>query len=241
MVDPEAADAEEARRLKREEEEARTKASFTMADDGHGKVHGRFSLPSLHGSILRKHLMALAAPKRHPNLPAETPTRHRMGLAFMEYLETRPEHTVPSSGGVAATVVVTMTLETLLGGLQAAGLCDGSRISAGEARRLACTAQIIPVVLGGPSEPLDAGRARRFHTKAQRVAMGVRDGGCSAIGCDRPPALCQAHHDQQWSRGGATNLDDGRLLCQRHHTLAHHDRYQTTSAPGGKVAFTRRT
>ncbi len=72
-----------------------------------------------------------------------------------------------------------MTHESLLEGLRAAGLCDGTRISAGEARRLACGAGIIPVVLGGASEPLDVGRQRRFHTKAQRIAMGIRDGGCT--------------------------------------------------------------
>jgi hypothetical protein len=212
-----------------------------MSDDGHGTCHGRFTLPSLHGTMLRKHLMALAAPRRNPDLDSSTPSRHRMGLAFAEYLETRPQDTVPNAGGVAATVVVTMTIETLLGGLKAAGLCDGTRISAGEARRLACGAGIIPVVLGGPSEPLDVGRQRRFHTKAQRLAMGVRDGGCAAVGCDRPSAWCQAHHDLPWSRGGNTDLETGRLLCQRHHTLAHHDRYQMTSAKNGKVAFTRRT
>ena len=66
VVDPEAADLEEARQLEQEEQAARSAASFTMSDDGHGRVHGSFSLPSLHGSILRKHLMALAAPGRNP-------------------------------------------------------------------------------------------------------------------------------------------------------------------------------
>jgi len=190
--------------------------------------------------MLRKHLMALAAPKRHPDLDS-TPSRHRMGLAFCAYLETRPEHTVPHAGGVAATVVVTMTIEALMGGVQAAGLCDGTRISAGEARRLACGAGIIPVVLDGPSEPLDVGRQRRFHTKAMRIAMGLRDGGCTVVGCDRPPALCQAHHDLPRSTGGHTNLAHGRLLCHRHHTPAHDHRYQTKTTPNGKVTFTRRT
>ncbi len=190
VVDPEAADLEEARRLEAEESEARAAASFTMSDDGHGRVHGRFTLPSLHGSMLRKHLMALSAPGRKPDVPASTPSRHAMGLAFAEYVETRPDDTVPRAGGLAATVVVTMTLKSLMGGLTSAGLCDGSRISAGEARRLACAAGIIPVVLGGGSEPLDVGRRRRFHTTPMRVALGVRDGGCTAIGCDRPAAQC---------------------------------------------------
>jgi hypothetical protein len=240
VLDPEAAEAEEARRLEREEAEARAKASFTMSDDGHGKVHGRFSVPSAHGSMLRKALLALAAPSRNPDRPANTPTRHAMGLAFMEYLETRPEDTLPSAGGVSATVVVTMTLESLMGGLQAAGLCDGSRISAAEARRLACRAGVIPVVLGGKSQPLDIGRKGRFHTKTQRIALGLRDGGCTAVGCDRPPSMTHAHHDTPWSRGGSTSVRDGRLLCPRHHTLAHDPAYAATVQPDNKVSFHRR-
>ena len=241
VLDPDAADAEEARRLAAEEAAARAAASFTLADDGQGKCHGRFTIPSLHGSMLRKHLLALATTKRHPDPPAETPTKQRLGHAFMEYLETRPEGSVPNSGGCAATVVVTIALETLLGGLKAAGLCDGTRISAGEARRLACTAGVIPAVLGGASEVLDLGRQRRFHTRAQRIAMGLRDRGCTAVGCDRPPAACHAHHDQHWTSGGPTDVKTGRLLCPRHHTLAHDARYQLKSGPNGKVTFSRRT
>ena len=241
VVNPDAADLEEARRLEAEESDARAAASLTMSDDGHGQVRGRFTLPSLHGSILRKHLLALAAPGRNPDRPAATPTRHALGLALAEYVETRPDDTVPHAGGLAATVVVTMDLESLMSGLRAAGVCDGSRISAGEARRLACTAGIVPVVLGGASEPLDVGRRRRFHTKPIRIALGVRDQGCTAVGCDRPPAMCEAHHDQPWSRDGATDLATGRLLCRRHHTLAHDTRYQVTARPNGKVSFTRRT
>jgi len=47
----------------------------------------------------------------------------------------------------------------------------GGRISAAEARRLACTAGIIPMVLGGKSQVLDVGRKRRFHTEGMRVAI----------------------------------------------------------------------
>jgi hypothetical protein len=240
VLDPEAAEAEEARRLAAEEAEARAKASFTMSEDGHGKVHGRFTIPSLHGSMLRKALLAYAAPSRNPHRPANTPTRHAMGLAFLEYLETRPEDTLPSAGGVSATVVVTMTLDSLMGGLQAAGLCDGTRISAGEARRLACRAGVIPVVLSGKSQPLDIGRKGRFHTKAQRIALGLRDGGCTVVGCDRPPSHCHAHHDIPWSHGGKTSVKDGRLLCSRHHTLAHDPGYATTVQPDNTVTFHRR-
>ena len=51
----------------------------------------------------------------------------------------------------------------------------------------------------------------------------------------------KADHDQPWSRGGSTDVATGRLLCARHHTLAHDQRYQLKAGPGGKVSFSRRT
>ncbi|MGG7380223.1 HNH endonuclease signature motif containing protein, partial [Escherichia coli] len=65
-------------------------------------------------------------------------------------------------------------------------------------------------------------------TKAQRIALALRDGGCTAEGCDRPAGWCHAHHDIPFSQGGPTNLEHGRLLCARHHTLIHHRDYQAT-------------
>ncbi len=162
-----------------------------------------------------------------------------MGSAFQEYIETYPAAALPKAGGVNATVVVTMTLEALLGGLKAAQLDTGEYITAGEARRLACQAGVIPAVLDGKSKVLDLGRKRRFHSEAQRIVATVEQGGCTAEGCDRPPGMSHLHHPTPWSQGGGTNRD-GRLLCPRHHTLAHDLRYQMTVQPTGKVSFHRR-
>jgi hypothetical protein len=100
-------------------------------------------------------------------------------------------------------------------------LDNGDRVSAATARRLACEAGIIPVVLGGKSQVLDLGRSRRYHSKAQRVAIAMRDRHCTAQGCDAPPALCHVHHDIPWALGGRTSVKDGRLLCPRHHRAVH--------------------
>jgi hypothetical protein len=100
---------------------------------------------------------------------------------------------------------------------------------------------MIPVVLGGPSLPLDVGRKRRFHSEAQRIAMGIRDGGCRAAGCDAPPALTQAHHDELWSEGGDTSVEDGFLLCLPHHRRIHDPAFQHSLDKHGKVRFARRT
>ena len=66
---------------------------------------------------------------------------------------------------------------------------------------------------------LDVGRAqRRFGPRARR-ALAIRDGGCVFPGCDRKPKWCDAHHLQPWEDGGPTDLDNGALLCRRHHNL----------------------
>ena len=48
-----------------------------------------------------------------------------------------------------------------------------SRISAGEARLLACNAGLVPAVLSGRSEPLDLGRERRLHSIHERRALAL--------------------------------------------------------------------
>ena len=249
-VDPEAADAEEARRLEREERDAEAAASFSLTDDGHGVCHGRFTAPSRYGAMLMKDLKARVARDLKTctsqagdgERPSSRLGRHRLGRAFMDYVEARSACPAPTTGGVAATVVVTMDIETLMGGIKAASLDTGGRISAGEARRLACRAGTIPVVLGGASVPLDVGRKRRFHTEAQRIAMGLRDGGCTAAGCDAPPGMTEAHHDEvSWSHGGGTSVEKGRLLCPPHHRRIHAPAFQHSLDKHGKVRFTRRT
>ncbi|MFC6342519.1 DUF222 domain-containing protein [Nocardioides hankookensis] len=226
VIDPAAADEHEAKLLEREEAEAAMACRLTMVDDGHGKVHGRFTLPTLQGAQLRKILLALAAPKHQAatNGPGveRRPGPERMGHAFAELIDRIPAKDLPQVGGTDATIVVTISYDSLIGDLEQAGVLDtGERISPGAARRLACTARILPAVLGGRSEVLDLGRARRFHTRSQRTALALRDRGCTAEGCDWPPGLCHAHHDPPWTRGGRTDIDHSRLLCPRHHALEH--------------------
>lgn len=101
----------------------------------------------------------------------------------------------------------------------AAQLMSGERVPAGVLRRWLCDAEVLPVVLGGESQVLDVGRARRFATPAQRVALTVRDRGCVFPGCDVPAHLCQAHRIPPWEAGGRTDLGQLALLCWHHHPL----------------------
>lgn len=101
----------------------------------------------------------------------------------------------------------------------AAQLLSGERVPAGVLRGWLCDAELLPVVLGGESEVLDLGRARRFATPAQRVALTVRDRGCVFPGCDAPAHMCAAHHTTPWEVFGLTDLGNLALLCWHHHAL----------------------
>jgi len=250
VIAPELAQRFEGQTLEDEEAAALRRTRLEMREDDEGTCHGKFRIPALHAQMLRKMILALSSPTRTTNTHTNTgidqdlPTPVKHGLAFCELIESISAKSLPKTGGCSATVVVTITLEQLLAALDAAGvvtLDTGAQISAAEARRLACAASIIPVVLGAKSQVLDVGRKRRFHSEAQRIAMITRDKGCTAEDCDRPPAMCHAHHDIPWSEGGPTDIEHGRLLCGHHHRRIHDPHYQATRLPNGKVTFHRRT
>lgn len=103
----------------------------------------------------------------------------------------------------------------------AADLTFGEPLSAGDARRLACDAGIIPIVLGAESEPLDVGREHRLVTPGLRRALIARDGGCVILGCGAPPGHCDAHHVIHWADGGPTAITNLALVCPPHHRAIH--------------------
>ncbi|MGQ2913344.1 MAG: DUF222 domain-containing protein, partial [Aeromicrobium sp.] len=218
--------------LRKKEEAARAKTSFSMWDNNDGTVTGRFTLPEAQGAMLKTALDALAAPhQKVGTVNAATGEMdevgfgqsypQRLGHAFATLIEHLPADQLPSNGGVSAVVTVNLDLDTLMGGIKAAGLSDGTRISAGEARRLACSAQIVPMVLNGKPLPLDLGSANRYFNRSSRRAMEKRDGGCTTPGCDRDARWTEAHHLNPYAISKTTDIRDGALLCPFHHHRAH--------------------
>ncbi|USQ78464.1 HNH endonuclease [Ornithinimicrobium faecis] len=128
-----------------------------------------------------------------------------------------------------AKIHVTIDKEALAGKVPGGGhTATGEHLSAGTIRRLACDAQIIPIMLGGPSEPLDVGRVHRLFTPSQRAAVLLRDRGCSFPGCSMPAGWTDIHHIVHWVFGGATDLDNAAALCRRHHVIVHRYGYTAT-------------
>ncbi|MGP3535149.1 DUF222 domain-containing protein [Microbacterium sp. RD1] len=137
--------------------------------------------------------------------------------------------------GSAATVVVRMNLSDLETGTGIATI-DGMEqpLDAGSARRIAAASGIIPAVLGTRSEVLDLGRTARHFTRAQRLALVERDGGCA--GCHLPPGYTEAHHLRWWTRdAGRTDLVEGILLCTACHHRVHEEGWEIRidAPPGG--------
>ena len=241
IVAPEVADGVEARALARLEERAHraTKLSLTRVGDGTTRISGL--LPDLAATRLLTYLQAWTNP-RQSSTPDRRPYPRRLGKAFVRFLETVDPARLPIHGGDATTVVITMTREALTAELATAGVIGADEnITAAQARRLACTAHLVPAVLGTDSQVLDLGRSSRLFNAAQRKALLIRDGECRAEGCDIPGTWCEAHHWIPWSHGGRTDVEHGVLLCLHHHHRAHDPRYDADRLPGGDVRFHRRT
>lgn len=221
----EVVDAHENEQLEREEEAAYSRARLTLHDNADGTVTGHFTVPTVAGGILKKVVDAMCAPRRQAmreaavELDGTTDWAHLRGLAFVELLEHLPVGHLHTT--VASTVVVTIDHGALTGVLRAAGSDLDAMISAGDARRIACGAGLLPAVLDGRSVPIDLGQKRRLFSESQRVALAARHRTCAAEGCERPYAWCELHHRRPWSRGGPSDLDNAIPLCGWHHRQIH--------------------
>jgi Domain of unknown function (DUF222) len=176
-----------------------------------------------HGAAFRALIEQFAAPRpaaEHIPDPRTTPQRHADALLEICGL-ARTAQDCPTTAGEPPHLSLTIDWDALRTGLGTATLDYGTPLSAAEARRWACDAKIIPIVLGGTSEPLDVGRALRTVPLSIRRALVARDGGCAFPGCDRPPGLCHAHHCQHWIDGGDTSVENCVLLCETHHRHVH--------------------
>ncbi|MDQ3484596.1 MAG: HNH endonuclease [Actinomycetota bacterium] len=255
VVDPDNADQILAEQLEAEEARALQQTTFRGRKGADGTARFSGKLPNLQYDMLKIALEAIASPRRNHHDsnghdgdgaaiatavtgPAGTqqtqlPYGQRLGRAFCELIEHLPTDQLPQHGVTNATLVVTIDSDKLACGVREATLATGGSISAGEARRLACNAGLLPLMLDGESRILDLGRAKRCFDRYQRIALAVRDQGCVFPGCDRPPAWCEAHHPKAWKDAGPTDLSNGCLLCSFHHHLVHQGQWAVVMATDG--------
>jgi hypothetical protein len=140
---------------------------------------------------------------------------------------------------VIVTIPLTELRDSLQAGHPSAASINGQPLSPSAARRIACDANLIPAVLGGPSEILDFGRSRRLFSRAQRKAAAIRDGGCAWPQCQAPISRSELHHINYWENGGHTNLNDSAWVCTFHHWLIHHTNWTLTRNTQGHIEVSR--
>ncbi len=152
------------------------------------------------------------------------PYERLAAAAFMNVLNSeRAGRPAPSE------VSVLIDYETMVRGPHASTVAeysDGVPLPAETARRHACTADIIPVVLSGDGQPLDVGRAKRQATPAQRRALRAMYRTCAVGGCERSFERCEIHHLREWDHGGPTDLANLVPICSYHHHRAHEGRWR---------------
>ncbi|WP_448005525.1 DUF222 domain-containing protein [Agromyces bauzanensis] len=224
------------------EEQLRVERSLTIREDGTGMVHLHARLDPESAAPVKAAIDALvsdALRRRDPAYRGAAPvvddTRSIPQLQA-DGLAAIARHTLGCDRTLAplakTTVIVRMNLDTLIDGVGHARI-DGvdQPISAGTARRMAADAELIPTVFGGDSLLLDLGRAARLFTRAQRLALGERDGGCAS--CGQNIGYVEAHHIRWWDRDtGPTDLDNGVLLCSPCHHAIHRDGWVIHVADG---------
>jgi Domain of unknown function (DUF222) len=217
---------EELERIERTRRE-RNALVLTQRHDGSLGIRGQ--LDTEHAALALAVLGAHAKPlPRLDGTPDFRDAPARYADAFVRVLELA-SGAGPKVRGERPRLTVTIGLDALQAKLHCAPglLPTGTVLSASTVRRLACDAQIIPLLLGGRGEPLDIGRATRVWPSAIRRALEARDRGCAMPGCDRPVSWCDIHHaERHWADGGATAASNGVLLCERHHTLVHEQQWR---------------
>lgn len=166
---------------------------------------------------------------------------------------------MPQVAGVSPHVTLVLDLETLRGETRCldpsptgpgAPRVTPSKLAAALGRsfgraaleRLACSADITPLLIDGFGQPLALGRSSRLASPHQMKAMWARDGGCVVPGCGS--RFVQAHHIQEWfAHDGPTDVDEMVLLCERCHHLVHDDGWVVEHDPErwGRMRFRHRT
>ena len=139
-----------------------------------------------------------------------------------------------SSHHSRAEVSVLIDYQTLLDGLH-----DNSIVHTGfntelpleTIRRMACEAQIIPVVLGSNGVVLDVGRGSRLASRHQRLALEAMYSHCAIPDCHVSVNRCQPHHIQYWRNDGHTDMSNLVPLCSTHHRNVHEDRWALALDP----------
>jgi hypothetical protein len=143
--------------------------------------------------------------------------------------------------GHPVTVVVTTTLSELTdaAGAPPARTGGGSQLPMRDLIRMATNAIHYLAVFDDHTErPLYLGRQRRVATADQRLICYARDRGCTRPNCLESGYRCEAHHRDEWARGGRTDADKLYFLCGPDHAMVSRGEARTEVTEQGRLGWT---
>lgn len=132
----------------------------------------------------------------------------------------------PTLGGAPVTLLIEVKQETLnkhiAGGAGGFGLMhthDGTvaPISMVDVVHAGCAGNVQHVTRNKNGRIIELGTTARVFNSYQRKAITLRDRGCVIPGCMVQANWCEIHHVTEHSKGGATHIDNGVMLCYYHH------------------------
>ena len=209
-------------RLAKDEDLRDLHRGLSFSPDGSGLVHLRGVLTPVCAGLLATAIDAAAAPRPAADGTPDSrtaPMRRHDGLQHVLGQLVAADGLLPSTHGSPYRLVVTVPHATLtatpkvgedadpaapvLPGL----LPDGFPLSPLSVQTMACTADLVPVLVDDNHQPLDVGDTQYAFPPKIRTAIITSDTGCTYPGCGAPAPWCDIHHLTPFSRGGATSVD----------------------------------
>ncbi len=205
-----------------EEREQHRRRRLTLSETLEGTVRLGAELDRVSAETIGAAIESLAGPANRDGDDGRTPTQRRVDALTEICRHHLDSDKAPIVGGNRPHLNVIVDVDALTGGVTSRSEIGHHKLLGPAAREfLACDATVCGVLMKGSHEILEMGRKVRTATPAQRRALAIRDGGCVIPGCDRPPEWCDAHHEIPWIEGGATDIDEMRLVCTPHHYMIH--------------------
>jgi len=208
-------------------------------DSGMVHLHGRLDPES--GLRVIGRIEQIAEQLFHGAIPETCPSDdrkqgHLAALALVTLLDASAliNSETLSSHHSRAEVSVLIDYQSLVSGLhQHSVLHTGfeTELPLETVRRMACEAEIIPVVLGKKGVVLDIGRSSRLASRYQRLALNAMYTHCAIPNCDVSINRCQPHHIRYWRNDGETDMKNLVPLCATHHRNVHENQWSLVLDP----------
>jgi hypothetical protein len=142
--------------------------------------------------------------------------------------------------GIVPTVVVTVPVQTLLGGPEPGTLEGVGPIDAATARKLTAQTPSLYRLLTDPETGVALSMSRTSYRIPEplRRWLRLRDETCRFPMCRIRAGRCDLDHTRDWLHDGNTDHDNLAHLSRGHHTLKHHGGWHVKQTRPGVLEWT---